>query len=73
MCAPELNFLDYGLPHFQTCPLLCLQGEGMTLLNEYRIFLVGKGPRPFRFSLNRAKLSCRKAYGEKGWYKGLDP
>ncbi len=22
MCAPELNFLDYGLPHFQTCPLL---------------------------------------------------
>ncbi len=22
MCAPELNFLNYDLPHFQTCPLL---------------------------------------------------
>ncbi len=29
MCAPELNFLDYGLPHFQTCPLLSVaMGEG---------------------------------------------
>ena len=22
MCAPELDFLDYRFPHFQTCPLL---------------------------------------------------
>ncbi len=22
MCAPELDFCDYALPHFQTCPLL---------------------------------------------------
>ncbi len=29
MCAPELNFLDYGLPHFQTCPLLSCAGEGL--------------------------------------------
>ncbi len=27
MCAPELNFLDYGLPHFQTCPLLSVRGR----------------------------------------------
>ena len=32
MCAPELNFLDYGLPHFQTCPLLSVAtGEGLGL------------------------------------------
>ncbi len=38
MCAPELDFCDYSLPHFQTCPLLsCILGRGWGGVCQFRV------------------------------------